>query len=109
MSSCEGLLYHLSLTFDRFIKAPKETEDVNEKLRVEKEKQHKNEELAFGTYASKGGSQFTYRVRKEGAFGGYKIVTESNSKDLSREELLEKRTKKKSDRLDNLVMKLLDL
>ena len=30
--------------------------------------------LAFGTYA--GSNKFTYRVRKAGAFGGYKIVTE---------------------------------
>ena len=55
---------------------------------------------AFGTYASGGGEKFVYRVKKEGAFGGYKIVTEDVSKGnaKSREELLDMRTKKKSDR-----------
>jgi hypothetical protein len=71
---------------------------LEEKEKKETEKRDKNEESAFGTYASKGGSQFTYRVKKDGAFGGYKIVTESTNANLSREELLEKRTKKKSDR-----------
>lgn len=31
---------------------------------------------AFGTYASSGGTKLTYRVKKEGTYGGYKIVTE---------------------------------
>ena len=31
---------------------------------------------AFGTYASAGGDKLVYRVKKTGAFGGYKIVTE---------------------------------
>lgn len=61
-------------------------------------KRNKAEEAAFGTYASQGGSQFTYRVKKESAYGGYKIVTETNQGTMSREELLDKRTKKKSDR-----------
>ena len=82
----------------RYIKAPKDPEDLVEKQRKEEEKQFKSEEAAFGTYASKGGTQFTYRVKKDGAFGGYKIMTESTNSSLSREELLEKRTKKKSDR-----------
>jgi hypothetical protein len=33
------------------------------------------EEAAFGTYASQGGEKFVYRVKKEGAFGGYKVRT----------------------------------
>lgn len=33
-------------------------------------------EQAFGTYASSGGTKLTYRVKKEGTYGGYKIVTE---------------------------------
>jgi hypothetical protein len=87
-----------SSLFLRFIKAPKDREDLDEKQRKEEEKKFKEEENAFGTYASKNGTQFTYRVKKDGAFGGYKIVTESTSSSLSREELLDKRTKKKSDR-----------
>ncbi len=82
----------------RFIKAPKDEEDVEEKERQAVLKRNKAEEAAFGTYASQGGAQFTYRVKKESAFGGYKIVTENTQGSLSREELLDKRTKKKSDR-----------
>lgn len=82
----------------RFIKAPKDEEDVEEKERQAVLKRNKAEEAAFGTYASQGGAQFTYRVKKESAFGGYKIVTENTQGSLSREELLDKRMKKKSDR-----------
>jgi hypothetical protein len=56
------------------------------------------EEAAFGTYASAGGSKFTYRVKKPGVYGGYQIVTETTNETLSREELLNQRLKKKSDR-----------
>lgn len=31
---------------------------------------------AFGTYASGGGKKLTYRVKKAGTYGGYKIITE---------------------------------
>ena len=31
---------------------------------------------AFGTYASGGGKKLTYRVKKSGTYGGYKIITE---------------------------------
>jgi hypothetical protein len=87
-----------SIIWDRFIKAPKDEENEDEKERQAVFKRNKAEEAAFGTYASQGGSKFTYRVKKESAFGGYKIVTESTDGALSREELLDKRTKKKSDR-----------
>jgi hypothetical protein len=73
-----------------------EEEKINQELR----RQHKAEEAAFGTYASEGGSKFTYRVKKEGSFGGYKIISESTTDSMSREDLLNMRTKKKSDRLD---------
>ena len=58
---------------------------------------HKKEEDAFGTYAGKGGEQFVYRVKTGSAFGGYKIVTES-TKSKTREDLLNMRATKKSDR-----------
>lgn len=51
---------------------------------------------AFGTYGSS--SKVVYRVKKGGAYGGYKIVTEDAEGDLSRTELLEKRMQFKSDR-----------
>jgi hypothetical protein len=34
------------------------------------------EKMAFGTYAGDLGTTLTYRVKKPGAYGGYKIVTE---------------------------------
>lgn len=39
-----------------------------------------------------------YRVKKVGAHGGYRMVTEDTKKDTSREDLLFMRSKKKSDR-----------
>lgn len=60
----------------RYIKAPKEEEDLEEKERLASSKKHQAEKEAFGTYASKGGQEVVYRVKKTGAFGGYKIVTE---------------------------------
>lgn len=37
-----------------------------------------DESIAFGTYAggTEAGSQYTYRVKKSGAYGGYAIVKE---------------------------------
>lgn len=62
-------------------------------------KKHKTEEAAFGTYASAGGEKFVYRVKKKSAFGGYTVVTEDVAGGgKSREELLDMRKKKKSDR-----------
>ncbi len=88
----------ISTTPFRYIKAPKDEEDESAKAAQVTQKKHRAEEEAFGTYASAGGSKFTYRVKKNSAFGGYKIVTESTNKEMSREELLEMRAKKKSDR-----------
>ena len=90
-------------------------------LQRESLKRKKDEEVsAFGTYASNLGATITYRVKKGGAYGGYKIVTQvwllpgyqhrkqclfmrsplqDADKKMSREELLDLRSKKKSDRL----------
>ena len=58
----------------RYIKAPK---DPRAELEKDKPKGSAySEEAAFGTYASGGGEKFTYRVKKTGAFGGYRVVTE---------------------------------
>lgn len=82
----------------RYIKAPKDETNEEDKARSETLKAHKMEEAAFGTYASEGGTKLTYRVKSSTAFGGYKIVTETTSSAMSREQLLEMRAKKKSDR-----------
>lgn len=34
------------------------------------------EGTAFGTYAGEGGEKLTYRVKKSGAYGGYKIISQ---------------------------------
>ena len=57
------------------------------------------EEDAFGTYASQGGHVATYRVKSRTSIGSYKIVKEVSSRPLTRTELLEKRSKHKSDRM----------
>jgi len=76
-----------------------ETEKEKEKAlnNPKGEKRKDDEALAYGTYGSKGGQELVYRVKKDGAFGGYKIVKE-NTDNASRENLLEQRSKKKSDR-----------
>ena len=47
-------------------------------------------------------NQLYIRVKKTGSFGGYKVITENNQSVKSREELLEMRSKKKSDRYNSL-------
>ncbi len=95
----------ISTTSFKFIRAIKDIDPndptgeialKNEKLEL-KRKADKIEESAFGTYASAGGEKITYRV-KHGL--SYKIVTEgvSDNKPISREELLNIRSKKKADR-----------
>lgn len=88
----------ISTTPFRYIKAPKDMESEEKKEHMATQKRHKVEEDAFGTYASKGGSQFTYRVKKGSAYGGYAIVTERTDGEVSREDLLDRRSKKKADR-----------
>ena len=61
-----------------YVKKPKSHTEVakeqDEAAAKRRRKKEEEEQLAFGTYASR--AKFTYRVRKAGAFGGYKIVTE---------------------------------
>ncbi len=83
-----------------YIKATpaKETEEGRRaREKKEQEQRQRQEAQAVGTYASQGGEKFVYRVKNEGSFGGYKIVSEAAG-GRSREQLLDMRTKKKSDR-----------
>lgn len=89
----------ITTTAFKFIKAPKEDTPTEDSEGTKKSTKKDVEEEAYGTYASQGGQKFTYRVKKPGAFGGYKIVTEDTGGSLSREELLNQRSKKKADRL----------
>mmetsp|Transcript_324 Transcript_324/g.370 ORF Transcript_324/g.370 Transcript_324/m.370 type:complete len:239 (-) Transcript_324:1602-2318(-) len=84
-----------------YMKKPKEKVDKT-KLKKQKLKDREEEEkAAYGTYAT-AGRTITYRARKGGtnASGGYHIVTETlkQGKEISREELLDLRCKKKGDR-----------
>jgi len=89
----------VSTTAFRYAKAPKSAPDLESEERRKKERADKAEASGVGTYASQGGSVFTYRVKKEGASGGYKIVTESLAGGgVTRGDLLEMRAKKKADR-----------
>ncbi len=81
----------ISMTTFKYIKAPKDDIDEEIKLKNEKKQKIENEALAFGTYAN------SYRVKKEGAFGGYQIVKETNV-NKSRGDLLNDRMRKKSDK-----------
>lgn len=83
----------------RFAKAPPPPKsDLDREAQQKKERLNQLGDAGVGTYASAGGSTFTYRVRKEGAAGGYKIVTESTGGSVSKSELLDMRAKKKGDR-----------
>lgn len=88
-----------------YINRPRTTtsEDAEEARSAKRSKIADEEKLAFGTYAgttADGSQVMTYRVKKAGAHGGYKVVTErvGGSGGMSREALLDARSKKKADR-----------
>ncbi|GMF12070.1 unnamed protein product [Phytophthora lilii] len=60
-----------------FIKAPPE-DRAQEQEQDKKKRKNMDETTAFGTYAggTEKGGQYTYRVKKSGAYGGYAIVKE---------------------------------
>ena len=79
----------------RYIKAPKEEENFEAVADAKRSKVIREENAAFGTYASDGGTKFVYRT-KHGF--GYKIHTSTTDAAMTRESLLDMRAKKKSDR-----------
>jgi hypothetical protein len=90
----------VSSTSFSFIKKPPAEEDQEAARDAKRTKALADELGAFGTYTSKGGESFTYRTKKKGSFGSYHVVTEKlgAGESLSREELMDKRCSKKSDR-----------
>ena len=104
----------------RFIKCPKEPGSASSVL-TDEEKQLKKRKSAeadiaevtqAGAFTSATNGNIVYRVKKDGAFGSYKVVTESISSSASRENMLDQRSKKKSDRYSNTcseIFKLLDI
>ncbi|KAF0686200.1 Aste57867_21986 [Aphanomyces stellatus] len=90
----------VSTTTFSYIKAPKEEVDVADLENKKKRKKNDEELFAFGTYAggTTAGTEFTYRVKKAGVYGGYAILKETADSNRSREDLLDIRSKKKGDR-----------
>ena len=85
----------------RYISAPKVEESDDAKRAAEKRMKMTREDTAVGDYAGAGGTTLVYRKKKEGNVGGsngYTIVTERLAEEKTRTELLEMRSKFKSDR-----------
>lgn len=68
----------VSTTTFSYIKAPPEEVDKEEVETKKKRKKNEEEASAFGTYAggTTVGSEYTYRVKKAGVYGGYAIIKE---------------------------------
>ena len=90
----------ITTTKFEYLSAPKKAVDVSAEQGRKRQRKVKEEDAAFGTYKGGGGSTVTYRVKSGSAFGGYRIVTEQvkAGDTMSRAQLLDKRTKMKSDR-----------
>ncbi|KAF1332940.1 putative dehydrogenase, partial [Globisporangium splendens] len=90
----------VSSTSFHYIKAPPEEHSAEQEEKKKKIKHAADEANAFGTYAggTEVGSQYAYRVKKSGAYGGYAIIKEDANVNRSREDLLDLRSKKKGDR-----------
>lgn len=78
------------------LKLPKATIDPAAIAAQAAEEARKQERAAFGTYGE-GAGKMTYLVKKGGTFKGYEKVTETVGA-LSREDMLERRAKHKSDK-----------
>lgn len=95
----------ISNTSFEYVKKPKEKIDPKKIQEDEKDKKIREEREALGLLAGdlyfiyiNRGETFTYRVKKPGAYGGWKIITEKTKRKMTREELLNERCKKKADR-----------
>ena len=90
----------ISTTSFKYIKAPKDEEEEAKRAKQQQQKQEELEDSAFGTYASKGGKEIVFQEKKSGSFGSYvtKVIKESANGSKSREELLDYRSKRKSDK-----------
>jgi hypothetical protein len=91
----------ISTTPFQYIKVPKDEEEEELMAQKQIDKSKKIVQDAASEVISKDtkvGENFVYRVKKEGGYGGYKIVSEKASGANSREQLLDLRSKKKSDR-----------
>ncbi|ETW04836.1 hypothetical protein H310_03960 [Aphanomyces invadans] len=90
----------VSTTTFWYIKAPPEEVDKDAVESKKRSKKNDEEASAFGTYAggTTAGTEFTYRVKKAGVYGGYAIIKETADANRSREELLDIRSKRKGDR-----------
>ena len=98
----------------RFIKCPKDpgaaSSVMTEEEKLLKKRKSAEADVAevtqAGAFTSATNGNIVYRVKKDGAFGGYKVVTESISSSASRESMLDQRSKKKSDRFVQIFDRL---
>ena len=91
----------VSTTAFRYVAAPRVEQSDADKERDAAQRRVLREDSAVGDYAGGGGTTLVYRTRKKGAVGGsngWKIVTEKLAEPKTRTELLEMRSKYKSDR-----------
>ena len=91
----------VSTTAFRYVAAPRVEQSEADKERDAAKRRVLREDGAVGDYAGGGGTTLVYRTRKKGAVGGsngWKIVTEKLAEPKTRTELLEMRSKYKSDR-----------
>lgn len=78
---------------------PRKVETEADRQAKEKRRRLAEESAAAGTYGGAGGHVLTFREKKAGtSHGSYRIVTKKLDGPISREELLQMRAKKKSDR-----------
>jgi len=78
-----------------FINRPKAVDDAE--VMARKETQSRNDAMDKASGAGAGGTM-TYRVKKAGGAGNYEVIKEKIDSDMSREDMLAKRSSKKSDR-----------
>ena len=91
----------VSTTAFRYVAAPRVEQSAADKEWDAAQRRVLREDGAVGDYAGGGGTTLVYRTRKKGAVGGsngWKIVTEQLAEPKTRTELLEMRSKYKSDR-----------
>ena len=84
------------------LKLARAADDPKQLLAMAEKQRDDAEKSAFGALAGKGGTEFTYREKKAGVHGGYRTVTTALDSSRSREQLLDMRSKKKSDKFCNM-------
>ncbi|CAM9610952.1 unnamed protein product [Ascophyllum nodosum] len=86
----------ISTTKFRFIRAPRVELSAEAKKEEAKRQKTQEEDSAFGTYAGAAGKRLVYRERTPQ--GNYRIIERTVDEVMTREQMLDMRSKKKADR-----------